>query len=229
MRGSRKGVEPDELLAWKACQQAACIEPRYADLRGAEKRATRHALFIEQTGQCVYCGRGIDLEPGGDKHHIEHFRPQGGNYRHLELAHRNLFLSCGPKREDGGIQSTCGNEKKSWFDEVCHVEPSPEGDCQQRFEFASGGGILGDGSPEADQMITILNLNHRELIAERLALIEELDWELSQGLSHCDLIESFLQVSPNGSRVSFANVAVQYLRKWQALVQQALPPDKAVS
>ena len=230
MRGSRKGDEPDELLAWKTCQKSACIEPRYTDLRGAEKQATRRALFIEQTGQCVYCGRRIDLDSGSNQYHIEHFRPQGEeDYRHLELAYQNLFLSCGPKREDGGAGRTCGNEKGSWFDESCHVEPSPEGACQQRFEFASGGEILGDGSPEAIQMITILNLNHRELVAERLALIEGLDGELNQGLSHCDLIESFLRVFPDGSRVSFANVAVQYLRRQLAFVQYAGPPDKADS
>ena len=229
MRGSRKGDEPEDLLAWKACQHAAGIQPRYADLRGAEKQATRRALFIEQTGQCVYGGRGIDLEPGSNRHHIEHFRPQGGNYGHLELAYQNLFLSCGPKREDGEAGPTCGNEKGSWFDESCHVEPSPEGACQQRFEFASGGEILGDGSPEAIQMITVLNLNHRELVVERLALIEGLDGELNQGLSHCDQIKSFLHVSPDGSRVSFANVAVQYLRRQLAFMQHAEPPDKADS
>ena len=230
MRGSRKGGEPDELLAWKEGQQAVCIEPRYDDLRGAEKQATRRALFIEQTGQCVYCGRGIDLEPGSNRHHIEHFRPRGvEDYRHLELAYQNLFLSCGPKREDGGAGPTCGNEKGSWFDESCHVEPSPEGACQQRFEFASDGEILGDGSPEAIQMITVLNLNHSELVAERSALIEGLDGELNQGLPHRDLIESFLHVFSDGSRVSFANVAVQYLRKQLAFVQHAGPPDKADS
>lgn len=200
MRGSRKGEEPEALLAWKEVQQAVCIEPRYADLRGEEKQATRDALFVEQTGQCVYCGRGIDLDPVG-RFHIEHFRLQA-SYPHLELAYRNLFLSCGPTHEDGGTQPTCGNKKKSWFEENCHVEPAPESACQQRFEFASGGEIRGDGSPESDKMIAILNLNHRELIADRSALIE-----------------SFLHVSSSGSRVSFANVAVQYLRR-----QYVFPP-----
>ncbi len=219
MRGSRKGEEPEELLAWKEFQQAAGIEPCYADFRGAEKQATRRALFREQTGQCVYCGREIDLEPG-DKSHFEHFRPQS-SHSHLDLAYPNLFLSCGQKREDGGTQPTCGNEKENWFEENCHIESAPEGACQQRFEFASGGEILGDGSPEADKMIAVLALNHRELIAERSKLIEELDKELNQGLSHCELIESFLHVSPIGSRFSFANVAVQYLRKQLAFTQQA--------
>lgn len=219
MRGSVKGKEPEALLAWKAGQQAACIEPQYADLSRDAQQATRQALFVEQTGQCVYCGRGIDLERR-NRHHIEHFRPRA-RYPHRELTYRNLFLSCGPQQGNGGIQPTCGNEKKAWFDENCHIDPAPEEACQRRFAFASGGGVQGDGSPEADKMIMVLNLNHRELIAERSALIEELDNEINQGLSHCELIEGFLDVSARGTRVSFANVAIQYLRRQHAFVQQA--------
>ena len=110
-------------------------------------------------------------------------------YPHCDLAYGNLFLSCGPQQGHGGVQPTCGNEKKAWFDEDCHVDPVPEEACQLRFAFASGGWIRGDGSPETDTMIVVLNLNHRELIAERSALIEELDGELNQGTSHCELID----------------------------------------
>ena len=219
MRGSRKGEEPETLLAWKAGQQAAGIEPRYVDLDRAAQQATRHALFVEQTGQCVYCGRGIDLERR-NRHHVEHFRPRA-RYPHLELDYRNLFLSCGPQREDGGVQPTCGNKKESWFDENCHVDPAPEEACQRRFAFASGGEVNGDRSREADRMIVVLNLNHPELVAERSALIEGLDDELNRGRSHCELIGDFLHVSASGTRDSFANVAVQYLRRQDAIVQQA--------
>ena len=82
--------------------------------------------------------------------------------------------------------------------------------------FASGGLIQGDGSPEADQMIAVLNLNHNELKAERSALIEQLDDELKEGVSICQLTKSFRYVSLKGMRVSFANVAIQYLRKQRA-------------
>ena len=219
MRGSAKGEAPEALRAWKAGQRAARIEPRYADLSREARQATRQALFIEQTGQCVYCSRGIELELH-NRHHIEHFRPRA-RYPHRELTYRNLFLSCGPQQGDGGVQPTCGNEKRAWFDEECHVDPAPEEACQRRFAFASGGGVQGNGSPEADKMILVLNLNHRELIAERSALIEELDDELNKGLSHCELIEGFLSVSPRGTRVSFANVAIHYLLRQHAIVQQA--------
>ena len=62
-------------------------------------------------------------------------------------------------------------------------------------------------------MIVVLNLNHRELIAERSALIELLDGELNEGVSHCELITAFLDVSSIGARASFSNVAIQYLQR----------------
>ena len=214
MRGSAKGEEPEALSAWKTGQQAAGIEPRYGDLRGIPQQTTKQALFIEQTGLCVYCGRGIELEER-KRHHIEHFRPRT-QYPDIELAYGNLFLSCGPQQPQGSPQPTCGNQKKAWFDEDCHVEPAPDEACQRRFMFASGGLIQGDGSPEADQMIAVLNLNHNELKAERSALIEQLDDELKEGVSICQLTKSFRDVSLKGMRVSFANVAIQYLRKQRA-------------
>ena len=214
MRGSAKGEEPEALRAWKAGQRTACIEPLYGDLRGKPQQTTKQALFVEQTGQCVYCGRGIELEER-NRHHIEHFRPRA-RYPDCELTYRNLFLSCGPQHRQGSAQPTCGNEKKAWFDEDCHIEPAPEEACQRRFVFASGGLIQGDGSPEANKMIDVLNLNHNELTAERSALIEHLDDELKDGVPLCHLTKSYCDVSPRGTRVSFANVAIQYLRKQHA-------------
>ena len=210
VRGSAKGQEPEPLRAWKAEQRAASIEPRYSDLSRAAQQATKQRLFLEQTGQCVYCGRGIEFQDR-DRHHVEHFRPRA-RYPDYELAYGNLFLSCGPLQRQGRAQPTCGNEKNAWFDEHCHVEPTPERACQRRFLFASDGRIRGDGSPEADQMIDVLNLNHRELIAERSALIEELEGELSGGVPLGELTASFSDVSPKGTRVSFANVAIHYLQ-----------------
>ena len=70
-------------------------------------------------------------------------------------------------------------------------------------------------------MIKVLNLNHRELIAERSALIEDLDAALQESVSLYELIRVFCDVSPTGARVSFANVAIQYLRNQGSYAQQA--------
>ena len=210
VRGSAKGDEPEALRTWKANQRAAGIGLRYDELGQAALQATRQALYLEQTGQCVYCGRAIELG-AHTRRHIEHFRPRW-LYQDLELTYANLFLSCGPQQLQGHPQPTCGNQKDDWFDETCHVEPAPADACQGRFAFASDGRILGDGTREADRMIDVLNLNHPELIAERSSLIEVLDTELSQGASVSALRQSYDDLGPAGTRVSFANVAVQYLR-----------------
>ena len=62
-------------------------------------------------------------------------------------------------------------------------------------------------------MIKVLNLNHSELIADRSELIEFLDGELGEGVPLHELIKSHDYVSSDGTRISFANVAVQYLKK----------------
>ena len=60
-------------------------------------------------------------------------------------------------------------------------------------------------------MIEVLSLNDKELIRERFELIEELDNELNENIPAEGLMENYMQVI-NVSRVSFANVAIRYLR-----------------
>ena len=208
MRGSAKGNEPLALRDWKAVQRRSAIEPEYRNLQQPERGATEKSLFAEQTGQCVYCGRGMSLDRK-QHYHIEHFRPQS-KYHDLQLDHTNLFLSCGPD-SDLGSRNTCGHHKDDWFEEDCHIPPAPEA-CAERFRFRSSGHISGDGSPEADKMIGTLNLNHRELVTERRDMIEALDDALNNGIPPEVLVQDFLDVDPNGTRPSFANVAIGYLR-----------------
>ena len=209
MRGSVKGDEPPELRDWKAEQRRNGIDPQYGDLQQPEKGATERSLFAEQTGQCVYCGRGISLDRK-QHYHIEHFRPRS-KYPELQLDYTNLFLSCGPEG-DHGARSTCGHHKGDWFEEGCHIPPAPEA-CAERFRFHSSGRITGDGSPEADRMIATLNLEHRELVTERQVMIEALDRDLNEGVPPGLLVQGFLDTDPDGARPSFANVATGYLRE----------------
>lgn len=207
MRGSAKGDEPPELREWKAAQHRNGIEPEYRNLQQPQRGATEESLFAEQTGQCVYCGRGISL----DRHqhyHIEHFRPRS-TYPDLQLDYTNIFLSCGPD-SDRGTRNTCGHHKGDWFEEDFHIPPAPES-CADRFRFHSSGRIAGDGSPEADKMIGTLNLNHPELVTERQVLIEALDHALNDGVPPELLVQDFLDMDPDGARPSFANVAIGYL------------------
>ena len=207
MRGSVKGREPEELRAWKDLQGEAGIELEYDALPGPERDTMRRSLYAEQTGQCVYCGRGISLDRL-KTYHVEHFRPQW-NYTDRQLDYANLFLSCGPEGE-AGAGKTCGGHKGGWFEEDCHIPPVPES-CAERFRFRSLGETVGDGTAEAERMIEVLNLNHRELAVTRRNLIENLDRQLNEGEPGHDLLQDYLDTDGSGARPSFANVAIGYL------------------
>ena len=213
MRGSAKGRDPEELRAWKELQLENGIEPEYRALQRPVCDAMLGSLYAEQTGQCVYCGRGISLDRL-KSYQIEHFRPQS-KYRYLQLEYANLFLSCRPEGDDGTGQ-TCGDHKDNWFEEDCHIPPAPES-CAERLRFRSSGDIIGDDSAKAEKMIAVLNLNHRELVTERQVLIENLDQDLNEGVPDDDLLQSYLDSDRNGARPSFAHVAIGYLK--MALLQ----------
>ncbi len=206
MRGSNKGDAPRELVDWIAGEREARIEPRYDNWPGAVRVRVQECLFEEQTGQCVYCGRSITLD-ANQWYHVEHFRPR--RYRELEVEFRNLFLSCGP-RGDNGPRGTCGNAKQDWFEEHCHISPESE-ECCERFSFGSSGDIVSDGTAESKKMIQVLRLDDVELTRERAELIEEIDNELNADVPIEQLVEHF-SVVVNSSRVSFANVAIRYLQ-----------------
>ena len=208
MRGSAKSPEPAELCAWKVVQGDNGIEPKYGDLQHPERCATVTSLFAEQTGQCVYCGRCIVLTKHGH-YHIEHFKPRS-KYPLLQLDYTNLFLSCGP--DNGrGIRQSCGAHKDDWFDETSHISPGSE-TCAEHFWFRVSGEIVGDDSPEAEEMISVLNLNHPELVAERQVMIEDVERELEIGTPLDELCQGYSHKDHNGMRPSFANVALGYLR-----------------
>ena len=59
MRGPAKGCEPEELRVWKDLQLENGIELEYRALPRFERDSMVSSLYAEQTGQCVYCGRGI--------------------------------------------------------------------------------------------------------------------------------------------------------------------------
>ncbi len=208
MRGSNKGDAPRELKDWIAEERRAGIELRYGNWPRPVRDRVERCLFAEQTGQCVYCGRSITLG-AYQKYHIEHFRPRW-HYLKLEVEFGNLFLSCGPSKGDRGPRETCGNGKGNWFNEDCHISPENE-ECCERFWFGSSGSIVSDGTAESKLMIDVLRLDDVELTRERAELIEEIDNELSADVPMDDLIEHYSGVVES-ARVSFANVAIRYLK-----------------
>ena len=208
MRGSEKGGAPQDLVDWIAGEKDAGITLNYRNWPAQLRETILSRLFEEQTGQCVYCGREISVARH-ERFHIEHFRPRSA-YPQLEVEYSNIYLSCGPRKEEGSSRNTCGNMKNDWFEEDCHICPASE-DCCERFFYRSSGEIVADGTPESVKMIQVLNLNDDELSRERFELIEEIDNELNENVSAEELVINYMKIV-NMSRVSFANVAIGYLR-----------------
>ncbi|MEO3416394.1 retron system putative HNH endonuclease [Roseovarius sp. CAU 1744] len=208
MRGSSKGAPPDTFVEWLALgQDNEDWTPTYPALSGSEKQDLRSSLLREQTGQCLYCGRKLNLSDPL-KAHIEHFRPQS-TYPILSLEYSNLFMSCGPRDDEGNTLEVCGNKKGNWFDERCHVSPFPEASCVSLFFYPSTGEVTAEAE-NAKKMIEVLNLNDSELVRERKDLIRGLDEELA--LVPVDiLLDNWKRTDQTSSRKSFSNVAIGYL------------------
>ncbi|WP_306114814.1 MULTISPECIES: retron system putative HNH endonuclease [unclassified Roseovarius] len=208
MRGSSKGPPPTTFVEWLALgQDNEDWTATYNALSGAEKTDLRLSLLREQTGQCVYCGRKLDLNDPRFSH-IEHFRPQS-DYPELELDYKNLFMSCGPMDNDGNALEVCGNKKGNWFDEKCHVSPFPEARCVSLFSYQSTGEIA-SAAANANKMIDVLNLNDPELVRERKELVRGLDEELVLE-NAVVLLDNWKRTDTAYFRKSFANVAIGYL------------------
>lgn len=173
MRGCHAKATPLLLEDWLALESADW-SPSYPFPRDI-RLAVVDSLHMAQRGLCVYCGRRLDMRQPGKSYHIEHFRPQV-HCPGLSTALANLFLSCGQETSDGNVSETCGTAKGDGFDKDCHIEPDyPQ--CIWRFRFLLNGDVAPQEGDDmaAEEMITLLNLNHRELRKDREDLLARID------------------------------------------------------
>lgn len=201
MRGCHAKAMPGSLKDWLALKNADW-SPSYP-FPGDVRQAVVEALHEAQRGLCVYCGRRLDMRRPGKSHHIEHFRPRA---RHPELStdFANLFLSCGQETYEGNPAETCGTAKRDGFDENRHIEPDYPA-CIDRFRFLLSGEIVPQtsGDKAAEAMISLLNLNHRELKKDREDLLDRID---GGSLDISDFIDS-----AGGPAQHYAHVACRHL------------------
>ncbi|WP_165215470.1 retron system putative HNH endonuclease [Affinirhizobium pseudoryzae] len=176
MKGSRKTEVPSEFMNWLGLSDGTeNWKPTYEGMPGALKDVIRAAMFKEQRGLCVYCGRKLNLSRPGRSYHIEHFRPQHV-YTKQDVDYSNLFLSCGQEDEKGLPAPTCGTVKAGWFDEDKHIYPEYP-NCTSRFRFLLNGNIVAARKSDiaAEEMIARLGLDHPELKKDREDILFDID------------------------------------------------------
>lgn len=200
MKGARKGTLPPAFSTWLTTTSSDW-QPSYSELRGAVRSSVISALFLEQRGLCVYCGRKLSLKSPGKTFHIEHFRPQG-TFSYHQITYYNLFLSCGQKDKDGLPAPTCGNKKDSWFDPILNIYPAYPS-CTNRFRFLLNGGVEPDNPSDtaAEEAIRRLALDHPELKKDREDTLMLIDLE---ELTYLDFWNSV-----TGTAESYAHVVFQ--------------------
>jgi len=179
-----KNPEPQEFKAWKA-RANEYWQPTFNELRGMEKRAVFNALWNEQGHICSYCQ--CRLTPNDC--HIDHLQPQS-NPQIDPLNYANFVCSCQSNLQKGD-PIHCGNAKANSLLPISPLDPT----CESRFRFKNNGEI--DANYPHDQSaidtINILNLNSRNIVGDRLTVIEFFDEETAP--MNNDEVAQFIQES----------------------------------
>lgn len=148
----------------------------------------RERLLAEQGHICCYCGREIEKEHSI----IEHFKPRD-SFPKLQLDYQNLLLSC-----DGGQNARSKNKSDPPYCDSAkgnkEINISPlQKDCETRFVCDESGEIMAavSSDEDANETITVLNLNNPVLVNQRKAAIAtfayyDLDWDWEEELGLLD-------------------------------------------
>jgi uncharacterized protein (TIGR02646 family) len=214
MRLIVKGLEPDDLLRWKADN---AVTPQNLTYDNMPKLPVKAQMLREQGFLCAYTMLRIETE---DDCHIEHVVPrnQTAQPQYNDIAYSNL-LACIPSDTPGhrplfqpfpyGAVPKAG----TLIDRNNFISPLQE-DVEQRFQYAADGSVSSAPADEpARSTIEILKLNHDQLCALRKAAIDE--WVLDVDLSAEEadtLSETIMDANPSGRIAEFC-LAVSQVAK----------------
>lgn len=218
MRRIVKGSEPEELRHWK--EENAEV-PQNLIYENMPKVAIKLQMLSEQGHLCAYTMQSIPTE---DDCHIEHVVPQNQPNRppYSDIDYNNL-LACFPgARPPTGWNPKYpyGAQKKNGIhvNQNNFVSPLQE-DVEHRFHYAADGSVepaVGDNA--ADSSISILGLNHKQLVELRRAAIEERILDRDIPLSPEDAEALAVQILTFDSRGRLAEfcLAISQVAAWYA-------------
>jgi uncharacterized protein (TIGR02646 family) len=168
----RKGRKPRALSKFERENAATPQLLVYGEFRGPPKRAVEDQMLREQGRLCAYTMRRIgEVDAAGRADfHIEHIQSQK---RHpaLQLKYSNLVL-CAPGDKHGHCEWGAKRKDETEVGDLNFVSPL-RADCESRLSYRWDGSVEAANGRDAAAIFTIelLNLNHRELVALRLAAL----------------------------------------------------------
>jgi uncharacterized protein (TIGR02646 family) len=160
-----KGRKPAALAQFERANAATPHLLTYAALSGEVKRALVDRLLAEQGRLCAYTMQRIGGS-GPTDYHVEHFRPQSSNPA-LQIDYFNLLL-CAPGADKPDCEWGAVCKKNIEPDDDNFVSPL-RANCETRLTYLPDGNVCATDNSDlaASSTIRTLNLNHRELVAER--------------------------------------------------------------
>lgn len=216
MRPIAKANGPKCLADWLEIQAREGLTTAYANF--PEKSPLREHLIEEQAGLCAYTGRQISPSDSC----VEHLKPQslcrtekeesgtvvGDDVNHLNMV--AAFKASGRKKDLYG--EAC---RQNWYGPK-YVSPVEDG-CGLHFDFDLNGTITGV-TPQGEEMISRLKLDHRILNEDRQAAILKATDSLMPLLQLGYSLEQFLTIFSqpvHGRLPAFAFVIEKALPKLQ--------------
>jgi len=159
----RKGRKPAALARFERKNAATPQAATYAGLAPETRRALVKKMLEEQGRLCAYTMRCIGVSTDARDYHIEHIRPRS-RCPELQIEYKNMLL-CAP---GGGCDWGARCKDEADVDEANFVSPLNE-TCETRFEYRRDGFVRAseENDAAAASTLNLLNLNHKELVAER--------------------------------------------------------------
>lgn len=209
-----KGQEPEVLRQWK--DENADV-PQNLTYQNMPKAAVKAQMLVEQGYLCGYTMQRIQTV---DDCHIEHITPRS-QAPHLTIDYNNL-LACVPSDTPGhrpAINNFPYGAMKKWgtqVDEGTFVSPL-QADVESRFRYVADGSVGAVAEDEAaESTITILALNHGQLIDLRKAAIEERVLDVDDPLSAAEaetLAQAIMNADAAGRVPEFC-LAISQVAAW---------------
>lgn len=199
MRKITKGLEPQELTAWKRKHSNG----RYADLSDIERQAINQATCKEQFGLCAYCCKRIDSSNSMNEH-VE-ARAIAPN---RQLDFDNIVASCTTR---GRCDNTHGSQPLP-------LTPLMD-ECETELRFRASGKVEGLTKP-ATEAIRVLGLDTKAIREERKQMVDSLivpDNFNGLQLVGDELLKEMLndfQHPTNGQLLPYSPVLINILRQF---------------
>ena len=171
MKYIRKGRKPAKLAKFERENAGTPQVAMYDGLTSDVRRALAVAMLKDQGHLCAYTMRRIgQSEDFAADCHIEHMfsreaRPD------LQLDYRNMIL-CAPGRDKPRCEWGARRKDNAVVNEGNFVFPL-RADCETRLRYRLDGSVCAasDDDAAAKSTVALLNLNHRELVSERIAAL----------------------------------------------------------